>query len=494
MIKRLLLALVAALAALLGVMGTRAARIPAPAAPGAAGSPIAIDTAAAAARLAGAVRIQTVSRASGAPVDTAAFRALHEFLATSFPRVHATLTRETVNGLSLLYTWRGADTTAAPLVLMGHMDVVPVPETNLKEWQHGPFSGDIADGFVWGRGTLDDKSTVLAILEAAEEMLAAGKQPARTVYLTFGHDEEVSGAYGAKEIVKTLVARGVKPALVIDEGGVVADGLLEGIQGRAALVGIAEKGYVSLRLTSRASGGHSSMPPTRTAVGALSAAVARLEATPFPSSLDGATRGMLLAMAPYMSASRKFAFANLWLTAPVIEKALAAAPSSAAMLHTTIAPTMLSAGVKDNVLPPEASATVNFRIKPGETVESVIAHVKTAIADTLISVAPIDSAFANPSPVSDTESPAYKLIAGTIRGMFPGERLPVIPYTVPGGTDAKFWGPHSNRVFRFLAIPMYKGDTERIHGVNERVSVSGYGSAIQFFSRMLRNLDQLPRT
>jgi carboxypeptidase PM20D1 len=492
-VKRFFQILAAAVAAVSAVVAFRTTQVPAPAAPAIAGKSIAIDTVAAAARLATAVRIPTISTGSGAQVDTAAFRALHDTLAALFPRVHASLKRELVNGLSLLYTWRGTDSAAAPVVLMGHMDVVPVPASNMKEWQHAPFSGDIADGYIWGRGTLDDKSTVLAILEAVEEMLAAGITPSRTVYLTFGHDEEVSGQYGAKAIVNTLVARGVKPALVIDEGGVVADSLVPGIAGRAALVGIAEKGYVSLKLTAKAMGGHSSMPPTRTAVGALSAAVARLEATPFPSSLGGATRGMLDAMAPYLPASRKAVFANLWLTAPLVQRVLSASSSSAAMLHTTIAPTMLSAGVKDNVLPPEATAIVNFRIAPGETVETVIAHVKRAIADTAISVAPNDSAFANPSQVSDPKSPAFALIASTVRGMFPGEALPVIPYLVPGGTDAKFWGPHSDRVFRFLAIPLRNGDTERVHGVNERVSVSGYGSAIQFFSRLLRSLDQLPK-
>jgi carboxypeptidase PM20D1 len=492
-VKRFLLALLVALLGLATTIGIRTSQVPSPAGPAAAGAPVAINTDAAAARLAGAVRFATVSSGSGERIDTTAFLALHDFLATSFPRVHATLTRERVNGLSLIYTWRGTDSTAAPLVLMGHMDVVPVPAENLTSWQHAPFSGDIADGFIWGRGTLDDKSTVLAILEAVEAMLVAGERPSRTVYLTFGHDEEVSGKYGAKEIVKTLVARGVKPALVIDEGGVVAEGLVPGVAGRAALVGVAEKGYVSLNLTARAAGGHSSMPPRRTAVGTLSAAIARLEATPFPSSLDGTTQGMLDAMAPYMPFSRKAAFANLWLTSPLVTRALAAAPSSNAMLHTTIAPTMLAAGVKDNVLPPEARAVVNFRIKPGETVESVIAHVRTAIADSTIEIAPRDSAFANPSQVSDAKSPAFALIASTIRGMMPGESLPVIPYLVPGGTDAKFWGPHSDRVFRFLAIPMGSGDTDRIHGVNERVSVTGYGSAIQFFARLLRSLDSLPR-
>jgi carboxypeptidase PM20D1 len=489
--KKVLLSLFAGVVALLGVMVARTMMVPAPAAPGQASKSVAVDAATAAARLSGAVKFATVSFASGAPIDTAAFLGFHDFLATSFPKVHATLRRETVSELSLIYTWRGIDTTAAPVVLMGHMDVVPVPEQNLKEWTHAPFSGDVADGYVWGRGTMDDKVTVLAILEAVEDMIARGVQPARTVYLTFGHDEEVGGRYGARAIVDTLVARGVKPALVIDEGGVMSEGAVPGVQGMAAVVGIAEKGYLSLRLTAKAQGGHSSMPTERTAVGALSRAIAALEATPFPSRLDGPARGMLEAMAPYLPFTRKLVFANLWATSPLVTSVLSQTPSTAAMIHTTTSPTMLTAGIKDNVLPPEASAVVNFRIRPGETQQSVIARVTEVIADTMVSVVPTDSARVDPSPVSDPNGAAFQLIASTVRGMVPGQSVPVLPYLVVGGTDAKYWGPHSSNVFRFLAVPLADGDLSRIHGVNERMSVKGYATAVTFFAQLLSNLDQL---
>ena len=489
--KRLFGGIVAVIVVLLGVMAARAAMVPAPAAPAAAAKLVAIDEATAAQRLSGAVKFATVSTASGGPIDTAAFLGFHTFLATAFPRVHATLMLEKVSGLSLLYTWKGTDTTLAPIVLMGHMDVVPVPEANLKEWTHAPFSGDVADGYVWGRGTMDDKVTVLAVLEAVEDMLSRGEKPARTVYLTFGHDEEVGGRFGARAIVDTLVRRGVKPALVIDEGGVMARGAIPGVPGLAAVVGIAEKGYLSLRLKARAQGGHSSMPTERTAIGALSRAISALEANPFPYSLEGPTRGMLEAMAPYSPFSRKMVFANLWLTGPLVTSMMSKTPSTAAMLHTTTSPTILTAGIKDNVLPPEATAVVNFRIRPGETQQTVIARVTEVIADTMISVEPTDSARTDPSQISDPNSPAFALIATTIRGMVPGESVPVLPYLVGGGTDAKYWGPHSSNVFRFLAVPLGEGDISRVHGVNERMAVKGYATAVTFFEQLLQHLDQL---
>jgi carboxypeptidase PM20D1 len=283
----------------------------------------------------------------------------------------------------------------------------------------------------------------------------------------------------------------VKPALVIDEGGFLATNTLPGITGQAAIIGIAEKGYLSLRLKAKAKGGHSSMPTERTAVGALSRAIAALEANPFPYEITGPTRGMLESIATYSPFASKLVLGNLWLTAPLVKGRMSKSPLSAALMHTTTSPTMLSAGVKDNVLPPEATAVVNFRIASGETMEGVIARVRQVVNDTLISVEPTDSARVDPSPVSDVNSAGYKLVAATIRGMAPGKVVPVIPYLVMGGTDAKYWGDHSANVFRFLAIPLGQGDEARIHGVNERVRASDYATSVGFFSTLLRRLDQL---
>jgi carboxypeptidase PM20D1 len=491
---RSLVGLLGALLAVAGVLVGRTLLVPAPPPPvgvGDAAPAVTIDPVAAADRLAAAVRFPTVSYASGGPIDTAAFLGLRHHLEAAYPLIHATLGREVVAGLSLLYTWPGTDPSLAPVVLMGHQDVVPVPEESRARWAHDPFAGEIADGYVWGRGTLDDKVTVLAILEAVEALLREGHRPVRTVYQAFGHDEEVGGAFGARAMVDLLVGRGVRPAMVLDEGGALADSLVPGLDGPAAIVGIAEKGYVSLRLTATAAGGHSSMPPATTAIGDLSRAIAALESNQFPARLDGPARRMLEAAAPYLSFGPRLVIANLWLTGPFVARAMGSSPIGAALLRTTTAPTMLDAGIKDNVLPPAATAVVNFRIRPGETVASVTTRVQKLVGSDRLTVTPLERIGGDPSPVSDIGSPAWRLIAETIRAMSPGKTVPVLPYVVMGGTDAKFWAPHSDRVFRFLAVPLRSGDLERIHGVNERVGVQDFAVAVDYFVRLLRGTDTL---
>lgn len=478
---------------LLSIMLVRAARMAPP--DQAAGEPIPslrVDAQAAAARLAGAIRYPTVSWNSGAPVDTATFLAFHDYLTASFPRVHAALQRELVGSLSLLYTWPGTDPALEPLVLMGHLDVVPVPEESAGQWTRDPFGGLIEEGYVWGRGALDDKATVLAVLEAVEALLAEGWQPRRTVYLAFGHDEEVGGVFGAKVMVDTLVARGVRPALVVDEGGFVSEGMMPGFPPVTAIVGVAEKGYLSLELMVEAEGGHSSVPPGETAVGILSRAIGRLQAEPFPARMNPVVRGMLENLAAHGSFGTRFVLGNLWITGPLVNRTLGGTPTGSAMLRTTTAPTMLRAGVKDNVLPPRATGVVNFRIVPGETVASVIDRVRRIIDDERVRVEPLSGVGQDPSNVSAMTGPAWEVLASTISQSLPDPGTPVIPYLVFGGTDAKFWSAHSDRVYRFLPITLTQESLGRFHGVDERVAVESFATAVGFFGRLLRASDRLP--
>jgi len=273
---------------------------------------VTVDSVGAVARLAAAVQFRTVSYEEGTrPPDSAAFRALHDHLRASFPLVHQRLARDTVAGLSLLYTWRGLDTTLAPVVLMGHLDVVPVIPGTEGQWEQPPFGGVVANGYVWGRGTLDDKVSVMAVLEAAEGALREGFQPKRTVYFAFGHDEEVGGS-GARALKAVLLKRGIKPpALVLDEGGAIMPGAVLGTRGTVALIGASEKGFLSLQLTVKGTGGHSSTPPAHTAIGQLARTITRLEESPFPLVLDGPTKAMLEHLRAGMPFVRRMTLSNL---------------------------------------------------------------------------------------------------------------------------------------------------------------------------------------
>ena len=442
----------------------------------------------AAARLAQAVQFKTISDTGEAPLDSSAFRALHVFLEEAFPRVHATLTRELVGGLSLLYTWPGQDAARAPVVLMAHQDVVPI-EGDAAAWTQGAFDGTIEGGYIWGRGTLDDKSGLLGVLEAVEMLLEDGFAPAQTVYLAFGHDEEVGGQQGAGQIAEVLGARHDRLALVLDEGGLIVEGALPGLDAPAALIGTAEKGYLSLELIAESDGGHSSRPPGNTAVGIVSKAVATLEANPFPARLDGPTAEMFERVGPAMALGPRIVLANLWLFRGLMTRMLSAGENTSATVRTTTAATMFSAGEKDNVLPTRATAIVNFRILPGETVESVTEHVRRTIDDPRVQIRPLAEG-RNPSPVSSSTSAAFTLLAQSIRAVSPESDLIVAPYLSIGGTDAKHFIGLSEHVYRFSAWKLGPNDLNRIHGIDERLAIDEYARVIRFYVQVLRGLNE----
>ncbi len=451
---------------------------------------IAVDERAAAERLAGALKFQTVSYQDPALLDSAAFLDLHRYLEVTYPLVHAELSRETVSDLSLLYTWKGLDASADPVVLMGHLDVVPVDSATRDDWTHPPYEGVISDGYVWGRGSMDDKNSVLAALEAVELLLRDAYRPVRTVYLAFGHDEELGGPSGAGRIAETLESRGVGDfALVLDEGGAVADGMMPGVDGPVAVIGVAEKGFVSLELKVEGQGGHSSVPPTQTNIGILARAIARLEESQFPARLDGAALELFQFIGPEMSFLNRMLFANLWLFKPIVMRVLIGSPQTAAMVRTTTAATIFHAGVKDNVLPMSASAVVNFRILPGETVETVAERVRRVIDDERVSAQVILGM--DPSPVSNAASPAFQLLERTLRQVMPDDDLLVAPYLVMGGTDAKYYSGRSSNVFRFLPARVTEDDFRRVHGTDERLAVTSFATSIKYVYQLIRNLEEL---
>ena len=440
----------------------------------------------AAQRLAGSLRMPTISSENPAAFDAEAFRALHAYLQAAFPRVHAQLRREVVGTHSLLYTWQGSDPSLEAILLSGHLDVVPVETGTHNTWQQDPFGGQIVDGFIWGRGAIDNKSAVLGTLEAVEMLLVQGFRPVRTVYLAYGHDEEVGGTAGAREIAALLKTRGVALEMVLDEGGVITDGLLPGITGPVALVGIAEKGFVTIELSARVAGGHSSLPPRQTAVGILGAAVARLENTQMAVRLETPTRELFDRIGPRFPTMRRAVFANLWLTTPLVLRSLEESPTTNAMVRTTMAPTIFQAGTKDNVLPSYARAVINFRILPGDTIASVLEHVKRAIDDRRVEVRIAGRFSSEPSAVSDSNSASFRTLERTIRSVVPDAI--VAPYLVVVATDARYYSDLSRNVFRFLPLRLTQLDVERMHGPNERIGIREYETAIRIYRQIVLEL------
>jgi carboxypeptidase PM20D1 len=445
---------------------------------------LSVDVAAAAERLAQAIRFPTVSHDDKQRVETQAFLDLHGHLQASFPKAHAVLTREIVGGLSLLYTWPGTRADLAPILLMSHLDVVPVEPGTEGLWTHGAFSGDIADGYVWGRGAMDDKVGVLAILEAVELLASRGFAPQRTVYLAFGHDEEVNGLAGAKNIAALLEQRGVRPDFILDEGGILVEGLVPGIPGLVAMVSTAEKGYLSVELKTKSPGGHSSMPPARTAIGRLGEAIVKLEKNPMPARIDGVIEGSFSYLAPEMPFGSRLFLANLWLFEPLVEAQFSRDPAGSARMRSTTAATIISAGVKENVLPSEARAIVNFRILPGDSIDKVLDHVRKTVGPG-IEVRQGGRAATQPSPESSTDAPAFRMLQTTLAEVFPG--IVVSPNLLSGGTDTKHFQHLTKNVYRFLPYRAKEGDFDRFHGTNERVGVENYGEMVRFYAQLLRN-------
>ena len=481
-VKRILFACVAILGALAVVLLARTWAFESRQLTPEAGTPLTLNEARVVEHLRQALRIETISRENPARTPGEAFRAFHAFLTKAFPKVHASLKRETVSEHSLLYTWPGTDDRAKPILLLAHMDVVPVAAP--EAWTHPPFSGALADGFIWGRGALDDKSSVLGILEAVEALLAARFRPGPTIYLAFGHDEEVSGQHGAVKIAALLKSRGVRASVCLDEGLAIVDGVVPGISKPVALIGIAEKGYLSVTLTARGQGGHSSQPPRQTALGILGSAVAKLESHPLPGRLGGPVRQMFDVLGPEMTFGMRMALANLWLFGGLVERELAASPTTDAALRTTTAVTMMNGGTKDNVLPASGRAVVNFRIMPGETIDSVMKYVRDTIGDERVEVAVLGAA-SEPSPVSAVDSAGYVTLNKTIRQVYKG--VLVAPALDLGATDSRHYVDVADDVYRFAPLWMTEGDLARIHGANERIGKDDYLRCVQFFAQFIRN-------
>nr|WP_315479133.1 M20 family peptidase [uncultured Rhodoferax sp.] len=457
---------------------------------------LAVDEASAAQRLGEAVRLRTISSRSDANLSADQFKQLHALLQAKFPKTHAALKRDVVGGLSLLYTWPGSKPELQPILLMAHQDVVPIATGTEKAWSTEPFSGEVKDGFVWGRGAWDDKGNLMAQLEAIEMLVASGYQPERTVHLAFGADEEVGGHRGAEQIAALLKERKVRLDFVIDEGLLITEGIMPGLKAPAALIGVAEKGYLSVVLKMSATPGHSSMPPPKgtSAIAMMSAALKRIDDEQLPGGIRGVADEMFATVAPEMSGFSRVALSNLWLFGPIVQKQLESGAGTNAVMRTTTALTIVNAGNKDNVLPGQAEATVNFRLLPGDTKDMVVERTRALVADA--TKTDKFELFALPggaeaSKVTPTDSAQYALINRTIREVFPGTL--VAPGLMIGGSDSIHFGEISDHIFKFSPVRAGPQDLPRFHGTNERIAISNYVELIRFYHRLLTQGAKAPQ-
>jgi carboxypeptidase PM20D1 len=455
--------------------------------------PLAVDEKGVAEKLSGAIRFTTIASRDDANANAPEFLKLHAYLQERFPKVHASLKREVVGGYSLLYTWAGTDDKAKPILLMAHQDVVPISPGTESKWEVPPFSGEVRGGYVWGRGSWDDKGNLIAQMEAIEMLLANGFKPRQTIMLAFGHDEEVSGQRGAVQIAKLLQERNVKLDFVLDEGLLITDGIMPGLSKPAALIGIAEKGFLSVVLKVPATPGHSSMPPPKgsSAIAMMSAALRRLDDEQLPGGIRGVAREMFETTAPEMSGFGRVALSNLWLFGPIVQAQLEKGASTNAMLRTTTALTVVKAGNAENVIPGMAEATVNFRLLPGDTVAGITQHVKEKAASDRFELMALPGA-AEASPVSPTQSGSYQLINRTMRSIFPD--VVVAPGLMIAATDSRHFTNVSDHIYRFSPVRAKPEDLSRFHGTNERIATSNLAELVRFYHQLLRNTAAAPAT
>ncbi len=427
------------------------------------------------------VRVPTVSHDDEAAIDRAVFDELVSGLAEAFPVLHERLTLHRIREHSLLFHWEGAS-DADPVVLMAHLDVVPIDES--APWQHPPFAAEVHDGVIWGRGTLDDKGSLVGICVAVERLLEQGFTPARDVWLSFGASEETSGP-DAAAAVEELARREVTPWFVLDEGGAIASEAFPGVDTPLAVIGVSEKGTTTIELRAEGRGGHSSTPAPGGPTARIARAVVRLEKRPFSASIPEPTLEMFARIAPHAPLALRPLFANARHLQPLVKRALLAAGAEpAALVRTTMAVTTLSGSPAHNVIASSATAAVNLRILVGDTVASATEHIRKAIADDSITLRLLDAN--EPSPVSPIDDPAFELLASLVEEVF--EDAVPTPYVMMAATDSRYFTAICPRVYRFTPFRMTKAQRESIHSYDEHICVDDWLAGVRWYARLVEGL------
>lgn len=434
--------------------------------------------------LSGAIQIPTISIGEYAPIDTAAFKAFADYIEKSYPLVHQHLSKTLINQFSFVFEWKGQNTQMLPFILMGHYDVVPVEASAVKDWKVAPFSGTVMDSAIWGRGAADDKCGVISILEATEAMLRKGFVPQRTIYLCFGHDEELRGR-GAKAVVDYLEGKKVRAEMVLDEGGEITEEKVKEIDRPLAVIGVAEKGYASFELSVQKEGGHSSMPDKETAIDILAAALHKLRTNTPLAKITPTVREFLGRIS---SSSDNFvhrmAGANMWLFEGITEGIISSKKEGYAMIHTTMVPVIIESGVKENVIPTNASAIINSRILPGENAQTVEDYIRHTINDSRVAIKNSSKAGSDPSPATSIKSSAFKRVESAIYKTIPN--VITTPYLSIGATDSRYYRRISDGVVNFMPMTDSKG----YHGINERLPIRDLQRAIHFYRTIIEEGQQ----
>lgn len=433
-------------------------------------------------RMAEAISYRTISYQDREDFDSTQFLLFNDFLTRSYPLLHERSEHTIINQYSHLYKWEGRNTSLEPIILMGHLDVVPI--ASLALWSVHPFDEGVMSDTIYGRGTLDDKGSLISILEAVEQLMADGFIPDRTIYLSLGHDEEISGTQGATYIASYLESQNVKAAFVLDEGGVRVTGDMLGIDRQVALIGIAEKGFLSIELVVNMAGGHSSSPSSETSIDVLATAVSKLKKNPPKAHITEVLNEYLNKIGPEMGFTSKVIIANRGILGSLLVNQMANAKTGNAMVRTTTAPTIFEAGIKDNVIPTSARAVVNFRIIPGENINTVVEHIKKTITDDRISVEVMKGS-SNPSVVSPVNNSYYASIERSIKEIFP--TVLTTPNLVVAATDSRHFSNISPNIYRFTPFLISPDNMGCYHGIDERIPVSEYEDAIRFYTRVIVN-------
>ena len=447
--------------------------------------PLHLDANKLAQQLAGALTYQTISHKDPSRDDIAVFEGLHAYLRETFSGVHQYLNREVIDKRHLVYHWPGSDKTLKPVLFIAHLDVVPVEQATLAQWQHPPFAGRVDDKFIWGRGSLDDKSSVVGLLAATDKLLEKGVKPKRTIYFAFGGDEEVGGKRGAAIIANHFKQRDIQFEFVVDEGGIITEGIVQDVELPVALIGIAEKGYVSFDLQVETEGGHSSMPPKQSAIGILSNAITKIEQQPMPPRLTPAMQTMFDYLGPELPFPQRLVMANRWLFEPFILKRLSQRPSNNATIRSTAVVTEMHSGTAENVLPKQARAVVNFRLLTGDSVAKIERHLQRIIADNSIKVTR-RKVYQQASSVSEITSNAFINIHSTVKQVFAD--TVVAPYLVVAATDSRHYEAVADNIYRFQPVRLQQQDLARFHGMNERISITGFSEMVQFYAALMAKL------